>query len=487
MSGILSSISGYFSKSLILGTVLPVVIFIMSSMLFVVPLLPSDMRFLAPLEGIDKQWKVLAASFVAIVVSGLVYNLNIPILRWYEGYPWRHSGIGKWLTQRHKKRFDAMQNRVTAIRATRRLMEQTDKNFSPQEKWIKDFFEDLKTLRAPLSEQGIVENRWEQIWKTAPLKERLSGTQGQWKSLLSGLTRQHGEFLREINSSYPERRSLILPTRLGNVIRSFEYYPSREYGIDSIALWPRMVAIIPKEYAVIMDDAKTTFDFMLNCSFLSFVLALFMLLAGMFYRVPFASSSQTRYWLIEIAIFTFLSYFFYRLSINRVGAWGSLVRSAFDLFRWELLEKLGYEKKPESRLDERKLWGEISRQIIYGDRYDKSMLSYSKDPAGSYPTARGAPGKAKLEITTGMTTSPGTDIVTFYLRVRNVDPHFAEANVVITEKLSDDYDYEWDSARVAGAAASVTGKNPYQFKLGHLLPAEETILQFNAIPRKKGP
>ncbi|HEY5839088.1 MAG TPA: hypothetical protein VIT19_08635 [Pyrinomonadaceae bacterium] len=483
MTSILSSISGYFSKSLILGTVLPVVIFMVLGMLFLVPLLPVDMISLARLEGIDKQWKVIAASFIAIVLSGLMYNLNIPILRWYEGYPWRYSWIGQWLTSRHERRFESMQNRANAIRATRQVMEQTDKNFSEQ-LWIKEFFEDLKELRAPRI--GPLEHKWEEIWKTAPLKERLSSDQRQWRILLAGLRSQHGQYLRELGANYPDSKSLILPTHLGNVIRSFEYYSSREYGIDSIVMWPRMVAIIPKEYAIVMDDAKTTFDFMLNCSVLSFVLALSMLLTGMFYPHQLASGVQVRYWLIEIAIFAASSYFFYRLSINRVGAWGSFVKGTFDLFRADLLKKLGYEQKPTGRLEERKLWGEISRQILYGDRYDKTMLPYSSEAAASYPSARGVPGYAKLEITRGVKTNPDTEAITVYLRVKNTDLSLADANVVVTEKLSDEYDYEWDSANVGGAAVRVSGKNPYQFTLGHLLPASEIVLQYNAIHRKKG-
>lgn len=483
MTSILSSISGYFSKSLLLGTVLPVVIFMVLGMLFLVPLLPSDITFLARLEGIDKQWKVIAASFLAIVISGLIYNLNIPILRLYEGYPWRHSWIGEKLTSRHKRRFESMKNRANAIRATRQVMDQADKDFAEQS-WIKEFFENLKDLRTPLNEP--LEHRWEGIWTTAPLKQRLSGNQRQWRSLLAGLRSHHGRYLRELSEDYPDSKSLILPTHLGNVIRSFEYYSSREYGIDSIVMWPRMVAIIPKEYAVVMDDAKTTFDFMLNCSLLSFVLALSMLLTGMFYPHQLAGWDQVRYWILEIVVFASLSYFFYRLSINRVGAWGNFVKGTFDLFRSDLLKKLGYEQKPAGRLEERKLWGEISRQILYGDRYDKTMLPYSPETAASYPSARGVPGYAKLEITRGVKANPGTEVITVYLRVKNTDLSLAEANVVVTEKLSDEYDYEWDSATIGGAAVGVSGKNPYQFTLGHLLPDSEIVLQYNAIQRKKG-
>ena len=487
MTSILSSISGYFSKSLILGTFLPVVIFMVLSMLFLVPLLPSDLRLLAPLENIDKQWKVIAVSFVTIVISGLVYNLNIPILRWYEGYPWKNSWIGTWLRRRHQKRFDAAQNRIDAMRATRRLMEEAGKDLPAQAQWIKEFFENWKALGSPLSESDFGEPQWLEIWKTAGGETRLSGVQQQWANILNSLIDQYSAYRRELKSNYPELRGLILPSRLGNVIRSFEFYPSREYGIDSIALWPRLVAIIPKDYAVAMDDAKTTFDFMMNCSALSFVLAASILLVGLLYPAQLASRTSLLPWLIEIAAFALLSYFFYRLSINRVGAWGSLVKSAFDLYRWELLKTLGYEQKPVSREEERKLWHEISRQIIYGDRFDKMILGYAKEAGPPYPSARSEPARAKLEITKGMKTNAGTDVVTFYVRVKNTDPHLAEANVVLTDKLSDEFDYEWESAQVGGRVVPASGRNPYQFKLGPLLKTSEVVLKYNAIPRKKGP
>jgi hypothetical protein len=486
VTSILSSISGYFSKSLILGTFLPVVVFMVLSMLFLVPLLPTDLRFLAPLENIDKQWKVIAASFITIVISGLVYNLNIPILRWYEGYPWKDSWIGTWMTRRHKKRFDAAQNRATAMRAARELMKKTDKEFSSQEQWIKEVFEDLKGLDAPLIEQGNIEHSWEKIWQTPPTSGRLSATQRQWQDLYNSLTSQHGRYLDQIKTNYPENRGLILPTRLGNVIRSFEYYPFREYRIDSIALWPRMIAIIPKEYAAVMDDAKTTFDFMINCSVLSFVLAFSMLLAGLAYPSRLVSSTPLSYWLIEIAVFFQMSYFFYRLSVNRVGNWGGLVKSAFDLFRWDLLERLGYHQKPTTREEERNIWIEISRQITFGDRFDKGMLNYAKDPPLSYPSVRTQSAKVTLEITKGVKTRSWTDIITVYLRVKNVDTNLAE-KVIATDKLFDDFDYEWESAQVAGASVPVSGTNPYRFELGDLSATGEVVLKYNAIPRKKAP
>jgi len=510
VTDIISSISGYFSKSLILGTFLPVVVFIVLAALFLVPFLPPEFSALVRFQGLDKEWKALAVSFVAIVLSGLIYNLNIPILRLYEGYPWRNSWVGTFLTRRHQSRFDDAQIRIGAMRACRSLMQATSKDFAGQRHWVEEFFENWKALGSPLRGSGMVNYEWlEKIWSAenttasppsspslasalvagltssgTAKEETKSALQLQWEDIARNLNSEYGGLLRDIQSNYPERRSLILPTRLGNVIRSFEYYPGREYQIDSIVMWPRLVAIIPKEYAVAVDDAKTTFDFMLNCSLLSFILAAFILLTGLTYPTPLNSFSLALYWFSNVAIFSALSYFFYRLSINRVGAWGSMVKGAFDLYRSDLLKKLGYKHEPASRTKEREIWQKISRQIIYGD-LDKTPMDYVDEAGPSYPSLSSTPAKAKLEVTKGVKVNSASDILTFCLRVRNTDPEIEEANVVVTDKLSDDFDYEWDSARVDTRSVPVSGVNPYHFKVGIIGTTQEIVLTYNGVCRKR--
>lgn len=485
MTSILSSISGYFSKSLILGTFLPVVIFLILSVLFLFPLLPSDMPLFNSLEGIDKQWKVVAVSFGAIVISGLIYNLNIPILRLYEGYPWKGSWIGMRLTRRHIARFDAAQNRIEAMRAVLYAMVTANENFPAKEKYVREVIENLKALSTPLRGPTFASQPWLKIWQTWPKRERLGDIREQWERIKDDFLSAYSAYRIQIKRDYPDRRGLILPTRLGNVVRSFEYYSDREYGIDSIEIWPRLIAIIPKEYAVSVDDSKTTFDFMMNCSALSLLLAALLLLAGLIYPTHLASVPALLYWFIKIVAFVLLSYFFYRLSINRAGAWGAMVKGAFDLYRWDLLKKLGYKQEPEKREDERALWDEISRQMIYGDRFDKTLLGYAKAATPSFPTVHSQPAKAKLEITRGLKAASSGDVVTFYLRVENKDPNLAETNIIVTDKLADDFDYEWGSAKIGGTEVYVTGTNPYQFRIGNLLSKSNTVLQYNAIPRKR--
>jgi len=302
----------------------------------------------------------------------------------------------------------------------------------------------------------------------------------------SGVTRRIQYLSISTQHTYPDKRALILPTRLGNVIRSFEYYSDREYGIDSNQIWPRLTAVIPEEYAVSIDDAKTTFDFMINCSLLAILLSFCILIAGLVYPAPFVSLVMAIWWLLKVVSLVVLSYFFYRLSINRAHAWGLMVKSAFDVFRWDLLKKLGYSQLPKQRSEERKLWNEISRQATFGDRFDRKSQPYS-DPAPVpvvYPTVRSSSAKARLEITRGVKAGNNTDSLVVYVRVKNADSETANS-ITVWDRLSDDLDFEWDSAQLGADKVPMSGINPYQFHLGNLVPNGEAILTYGAMRKQR--
>ena len=69
---------------------------------------------------------------------------------------------------------------------------------------------------------------------------------------------------------YPTRKSEILPTRFGNTIRSFEVYPRELYCADSVAIWPRLASVIPKDFAGLLDDARAQVNFFVNITNLCF-------------------------------------------------------------------------------------------------------------------------------------------------------------------------------------------------------------------------
>ncbi len=430
MTGILSSISGQFSKALILGTFLPVTVFVILLQVFVVPLLPSDWPLLAPLEALGAQWQLLVLTLFAIVLSGLLYNLNTPIIRFYEGYPWRHSWLGKWKTERYQQQFTAAQARANGMRTLLRTL--TDKH---------EHYQDI--LR-----------EWNQIQ-------------------------------RHLNAMFPGKRDLVLPTRLGNVIRSQEHYSDLQYSIDAITLWPRLIASIPKDYIAALDDAKVALDFMLNSSLLSAILALAALSAGLFYppALPVWDTTWALWlpWLFSWIAFALLSYLFYLGAISRASAWGALVKSAFDLYRWDLLKQLGYTQPPATPQEERKLWQNISRQMIYGTYYTGPRPSYTPLDSPSNPTTLQAhPSDVVLIVNRGFAPQTNGQLLTVVLQVQNPSDRPVE-QVIVTDTVPSGFGYAWGSAQIAQQPVSVTGRNPYQFRIGHLSAQQQVELTYTLV------
>lgn len=470
MTSILSTISGYFSKSLILGTFMPVAVFVILALL--VPFFPDGFLLFRPLEQLETQWKVVAISFIIILISGMIYNLNIPIIRLYEGYVWKDSLIGQIRTRHYQSKFDAVTSRDKRMAALLLAMDPDTASTAYQQ-----------IIRAEIVEKlGILCPHLPALASEGTRTATHSTPDDQWIRLYSAILDEWNFNKRRVNSEFPGERSLVLPTRLGNVIRSYEYYPEREYKIDSITLWPRLIACIDKEYAVSIDDAKISFDFMINSSALSAMMVLLLLIAGLAYPAHLASASLFWQWLIEIISFALASYIFYFLSIYRAGAWGDMVKSAFDLYRWKLLDQLGYKQELKSKDEERSLWDAISLQMILGDRQSGPRITgYASEPPSVEPAtfARCVPSDVQLELTRGIRSRSYDGALKIILRVENVDDKGRIArDVVLTDTPPEGFEYEWGSARVDGELIDVSGINPYRFEIGHLRPQAQSILTY---------
>jgi hypothetical protein len=442
MTSILSSISGQFSKSLILGTLLPVVLFLILGMIFVIPLFPYDWQFLRQLIALDSQ-TVVVFTFITVVLSGLLYSFNDAIRRCYEGYPWQHTWVGQWRIRHHKTQLQAKNSFMSRTMMLRNELAERDRN------------------------------------KHADLIEKIED-----KRTVVG---------REINEDFPHYPYLVLPTRLGNVIRSFESYPLGRYNMDSIALWPRLRAKIDKEYATALDDAKTPLDFIINISVLSAILALSILIFGLLYPIPLASRQAGIWWGLEILFFMFMSYCAYLLAIIQTVEWGSMFNAAFDLYRWDLLKQLGYKRVPGSMDEERALWGDIRRQIIYGDPpviegdLSRTILAeYATVNTVAYGQIGGEPYTVALQTGRGVSLPDDNGVTTVTLRVKNTDGQGRLAkNVVIMDALSEGFNYLWDSASISAGKATVSGSNPYYFEMGNLDYDDEKQLTYSVFQQKK--
>ena len=108
MGSLLTSLTGQFAKLALLGTMLPVVFVLGLNLVLVAPLLPFGPALQTWLMRIalgEASWSLAAFTFAVFLLTGLLYNLNTPIIRLYEGYPWQRSYLGGWMAERWKRRF----------------------------------------------------------------------------------------------------------------------------------------------------------------------------------------------------------------------------------------------------------------------------------------------------------------------------------------------------------------------------------------------
>jgi hypothetical protein len=458
MTSILSSISGRFSFSLLLGTFVPAIVFILLARMLVVPLVPGalDVALLTPLKAIDESWEIFAILLSAIVLSGLLYSLNTPLIRIYEGYPWQDTWLGRKRCQRYEAELDALSAHK----------EGWIKLYAALSKQLEDLSQDDPAQEEPEAEPDSEVER---------LKERMAAV------------RESGnEAARRINEEFPKRAS-VLPTRLGNAIRAFENYPERQYQMAGIALYPRLIAKIDKEYAGSIDEAKASVDFTLNSATLSTLLALGLLLAGLVYPKSLPSLAAWALWLAGIVFFVLVAGWFYGQSIGRARAWGTMVKGAFDLYRGELLEQLGYDYAPATTEEERAIWSNISKRLIYGDppKGRAVLVPYkAADKPKSEPTSVQSETGAALELLRGIGRADSDGVITVSIQVRNGDQDGKDARgVVLTDTIADGYGFEWDSATVSSGGVRVTGANPYHFHCdAHVNPNDRLLLTYRIVP-----
>lgn len=126
------------------------------------------------------------------------------------------------------------------------------------------------------------------------------------------------------------------PTRLGNLIDSYEKYPDTRYAMDSIAYWYRLWPLLDNNLKEQIDSQQSIAD---SGIYASFSLAL----GGFFCLLYYALSScgitivhfiQNETILIYLSIFFYAtSYFIYRISLHQQYIYGEYFKSIFDNFR----------------------------------------------------------------------------------------------------------------------------------------------------------
>ncbi len=322
-----SSFPKILDRNFVFGFLVPVLVALVS-LLFV-------LRDMAPFSDLYRdtldQAKADSLTLVVLVVAVatiLLTVINIPLYRFLEGY------IGPLRSEDERKRY------------RQELLDGRAK-----------FDKNEKTIRMPGRDPAI---------------DKIDDD-------------RHYQDLRELYERFPRDPRHVLPTRLGNAIRAFETYSYWVYGIDSIAAWSRLQAVLPKQALASVDDSRAKVDLCVNVWLLALIVAAVAAAHCVLALTSWVEVPRFRYGNAAIAIIALATAAAaYELAVMLVPAWGGFVKAAFDLYLPELARQLGYQLPEASK--RRAFWDEVNSQFFYWSPIDSAQW-----PAAELKPAKPAP------------------------------------------------------------------------------------------------
>jgi len=145
--------------------------------------------------------------------------------------------------------------------------------------------------------------------------------------------------------SYLPKTSQTMPTLIGNIVLGYEQYSSIRYGLEANVFWPRIYLLLPKD---VKDEVSAT-----RSKILENVRLLIWLVASLIWVI----------WLPWVILSVFIALVVYSRLLNSILLHGELIKSIFDLFRFDLYKKLCFSL-PKTPKEEDEM-GRILGEYIY--------------------------------------------------------------------------------------------------------------------------
>jgi hypothetical protein len=168
---------------------------------------------------------------------------------------------------------------------------------------------------------------------------------------------------------------LVLPTKLGNVIRAFETHPRLRYGLDGIAIWPRIALMLSDGERAEIEDAATDFAFWVNSLVVAGVCGAVLFAERLWHRPAGALAAVVVVMAIPLTT-ALLCMWMYRQAVSAAIRWGDPVRAAFDVHRLDLYDKLGV-RRPTTNEEERRAARAINRLLLFAEPVPNALRAMS--------------------------------------------------------------------------------------------------------------
>lgn len=180
--------------------------------------------------------------------------------------------------------------------------------------------------------------------------------QAEWEVLATRLANASPADLRrylkldnQLRLTVPGNQNLMMPTRLGNILRAAEGQPYDRYGLEITVVWPRLWLVLPDSVRGDLTAARTG----LNSSVAVFI-----------WCILFCGFSVWSGLAAAFGISAALATYFVLLP-SRAATFGSLFESTFDIHRSDLYRALMWPL-PSSPADDRPLGVALSEYLFRG-------------------------------------------------------------------------------------------------------------------------
>jgi hypothetical protein len=160
-----------------------------------------------------------------------------------------------------------------------------------------------------------------------------------------------------LNPVYPRDDADTQPTLFGNVLAAAADHPWLAYAMRGTLWWPRLTPLLPSEFQSMMGGALAPMMSLLNLSVVFVALGIAALIVLGLYGGLWVAAIV---WLVAGMI---IAWFSYRAAVSQAAELGSMLRVAFDLYRYEILSQWNLDA-PSDISEERTLWERLTNELL---------------------------------------------------------------------------------------------------------------------------
>jgi hypothetical protein len=214
--------------------------------------------------------------------------------------------------------------------------------------------------------------RWLATWRTRRWVDLVESKYRQQETLKEGQP-EYDEcwyLLRQFPVDKQGNPTVTRPSRIGNVIASYEQYSLLRYGMDDVFYWPRLWLLLDKDARTEIDEPWAAVDAILytGCGVAAVGIGYLMLggislawsLIGL--SGPLARNGLWPYALAAAPALIAVFFLCLRIALPGLVANAERYKSVFDLYR----SKLDLQQPTEK---ERKRWRRLAVRLQYGDTF----------------------------------------------------------------------------------------------------------------------